>query len=246
MSKHEFDDFADVEETNPQSGRRLSDDTALSPDTVSQPAHKRRLEDLTLAELVGQFLRAPFKTWRALSDIASQETATTASVQTETPDLEATANIDTTMRLSVETPTDHTPDADITPEQREIFRDARTQFIKLGLYVVAFGLAVWGSIILVSAESRYESGQLDKGAPFLLAGFLLWLFAEFSEDIRPNGRFNLFNRLNRSASRATDETIPNPERLEETATTSPFANAWVIHPVRIFSGIGAVFFSAVA
>ncbi|MCL4252304.1 MAG: hypothetical protein KJ043_00825, partial [Anaerolineae bacterium] len=198
MSNHEFDDFADIEETNPQAGRRVSDDTTLSLDTLSQPAHKRRLEDLTLAELVGQFLRAPFKTWRALSDIASQDTTAPAPTEIEAPelDLDATANIDTTTRLSVETPTDHTPDADITPEQRETFRDARSQFIKLGLYIVAFGLAVWGSIILVSAEIRYESGQLDKGAPFLLAGFLLWLFAEFSDELRPNGRFNLFNRLN--------------------------------------------------
>lgn len=246
MSNHEFDDFADIEETNPQSARRLSDDTALSPDTVSQPTHKRRLEDLTLAELLGQFIRAPFKTWRAVSDIALQETKTTAPTEVESPQLEAITNIDTTTHLSVETPTDHAPDADITPEQRENFREARIQFIKLGLYVVAFGLAVWGSIILVSAEIRYESGQLDKGAPFLLAGFLLWLFAEFSEDIRTDGRFNLLNRLNRTTPRATDETIPNPERLEETAVTAPFTNAWAIHPVRIFSGIGAVFFSAVA
>ncbi len=245
MSKHEFDDFADIEETNPQSGQRPSDDTALSSDTLSQPADKRRLDDLTLAELLGQFLRAPFKTWRAVSELASQETITPAPIAVESPDLEAITNIDTTTRVSVETPTDHAPDAEITPEKHQTFREARSQFIKLGLYIVAFGLAVWGSLILVSAEIRNEL-QLDKGAPFLLAGFLLWLFAEFSDELRPDGRFNLLNRLNRSAPRATDETIPNPQRLEETATTSPFANAWVIHPVRIFSGIGAIFFSAVA
>lgn len=246
MSNYEFDDFADVEESNPQLPHRPSDDTALSRDTLSQPAHKRRLEDLTLAELLGQFMRKPVQTWSALNKLASQQ-QTPPTVETPVSELDTTATIETTAHLSLETPTDHTSHTDITPEQREQFREARSQFIKLGLYVVAFGLAVWGSIILVSAEIRYEAGQLDKGAPFLLAGFLMWLFAEFSDELRPNKRFNFFNFLNRSANRrSTDETIPNPERLKETLIASPFANTWVMHPVRIFAGIGAVFFSAVA
>ncbi|PJF29758.1 MAG: hypothetical protein CUN52_06740 [Phototrophicales bacterium] len=247
MPHDEFDDFADIDEAALPKPRKPSDETILSPDTLAQEPHKRRLEDLTLAELLGQFMRSPFKTWRGLTQIASQPPAGEVIVVTESPSPEAITQIDTTTQLSLETPTDHDPNAELTPEQRETFREARRQFLKLGLYVVAYGLAVWGSIILVAAEIRYESAQLDRGAPFLLAGFLLWLFAEFSDEFHATGRFNPARWLNRKGGkRATDETIPNPARLEETSTTSPFANTWAMHPVRIFSGIGMLFFSAVA
>lgn len=247
MPYDEFDDFADVDESVPLKPPKPSDETILSPDTLAQAPHKRRLEDLTLAELLGQFMRAPFKTWRGLTQIASQQHSGEVVVVSDSPSSEAITQIDTTTQLSLETPTDHDANAELTPEQRETFRHARRQFLKLGLYVVAYGLAVWGSIILVAAEIRYESAQLDRGAPFLLAGFLLWLFAEFSDELHVAGRFNPAGLVNRTGrKRATDETIPNPARLEETSTTSPFANTWAMHPVRIFSGIGMLFFSAVA
>ncbi|MDX2079064.1 MAG: hypothetical protein SFZ02_21720 [bacterium] len=240
---NDFDDFSDIEETIPKPLPKPSDETILSSDTVAQLPYRRRLEDLTLAELLGQFLRAPFKTWRGLSDIAGQSSVNANPSESPTLDDIIDIDVETTTRMSIETPTDHTLEGEITPEQRLSFREARRQFLKLGLYVMAFALAFWGSVILVSAEIRYESGQLDKGAPFLLAGFLLWLFAEFSD-----GKFTLLARFtNRPvATVASDDTLPNPERLEDTAMLMPFTNTWVIHPVRIFAGIGAVFFSAVA
>jgi len=245
MPHDEFDDFADIEETSLPSVSKPSDETIPTPDTLAQMPHKRRLEDLTLAELVGQFIRAPFKTWRAINEIASQPIRTDKPDEPlESPSLDAILDeidIETTTRLSVEMPTDHAPQADddeLTPEKRASFREARRQFIKLGLYIIAFGFGVWGSLILVSAEIRYESGQLDKGAPFLILGFLFWLFAEFSDSqFKPLERFK-----NRDVP--NDDTNPNLERLEE--TINPFTNSWTIHPVRIFAGIGAVFFSGVA
>ncbi|HRF97200.1 MAG TPA: hypothetical protein PLZ51_18455, partial [Aggregatilineales bacterium] len=240
---NEFDDFSDIEEIMPKSLPKPSDETVLSPDTAAQLPHRRRLEDLTLAELLGQFLRAPFKTWRGLSDIAGQSSVNANPSESPTLDDIVDIDMETTTRMSIETPTDHTPEGEITPEQRLSFREARRQFLKLGLYVMAFALAFWGSIILVSAEIRYESGQLDKGAPFLLAGFLLWLFAEFSD-----GKFTPLAGFRNSpiTISVSDDTLPNPERLEDTAMLMPFTNTWAIHPVRIFAGIGAVFFSVVA
>lgn len=248
MPHDEFDDFADIEETNPFTPIKPTDDTIPSPDTLAQPAHKRRLDDLTLSELVGQFIRAPFKTWRGVTELASKpiqpirtDEPDELSHVSQTPSLESIlddVDIETTTRLSVEMPTDHAPQADndeLTIEKRASYREARRQYIKLGLYIVAFMSAFWGNRLLIGAEIRYESAYLDRGAPFLILGFLFWLFAEFSD-----GQFKPFARFRKPS----DDTNPNPERLEETAI--PFVNEWVIHPVRIFAGLGAIFFSAVA
>jgi len=249
---NEFDDFSDIEDTNPLPAPKPSDETILSPDTLAQAPQRRRLEDLTLAELMGQFFRAPFKTWRGFAEITGQSStisSTSPISASEAPALEAIVDIEPTTRPAIEKPTTPVADGDflsvadddLTPEQRESFRQSRGQFIKLGLYMMAYALAFWGSVVLVSAEIRNES-QLDRGAPFLIVGFLLWLFAEFSDS-----KFTPLAWVkNRgiSSAKASDDTLPNPERIEKTSTG--YDNTWVIHPVRIFAGIGAIFFSAVA
>ncbi len=131
----------------------------IGHDTVPQ----RDFEDLTLAELTGQFLRAPRATWRALVDVA------------RTPNWAESG-----LSLTIPAP------IPIAPLESPIYVNAplietdesRRDVLKFALYIVAFLSSLLGNIILVSAKTRYESLQLNRAAPFLLLGFFIWIGAE--------------------------------------------------------------------
>ncbi len=118
----------------------------------------RGFEDLTLAELIDQFVKSPARTWRSLNAILRSQTAAPA-IPTDSVNI---------------------------PAQTTTWRDrlpaviASKQNAQLLLYLLAVLCAVFGNALLHgSAETaRTEANALAVGAPFLwLAGFI-WLLAE--------------------------------------------------------------------
>jgi hypothetical protein len=144
-------------------------------------------EDLTLAELSGQFLRAPLATWQALSEVAQTMTPRVRPISTPTP---ATPVPSIPPRISFPalqrpkaakeaTPTteaiieeDDDPVVELTEAEKR--REATT----LGLRLTALIAAFWGNGILANAPTRTEELALNAGAPFIFLGFVLWLASE--------------------------------------------------------------------
>ena len=128
-------------------------------------------DDLTLAEVVAQFARAPLVTWRALVAVAQTPTWTQAM-----PSASQTTQVVTRPVSVAVSPTS------ARSAGREGRKVTERVAIRLGMYLLAFLLAWWGSGILVNAPTRTEAMALDVGAPFLLAGFVVWLLAELFGD----------------------------------------------------------------
>lgn len=125
-------------------------------------AEQRRFDDLTLAEVVEQFLHAPSQTLRSLREVANAPR------------------------------TGHGPDVALVTVRRSRLRSSmrvrdgldanRRAALQMGLRLTAFVIAWWGCGILANTPQRTETTALDNGAPFLLTGFLLWLAAEIFGD----------------------------------------------------------------
>lgn len=153
------------------------------------------IEELTLSELMGQLWRAPRATWQALAEIIKTD--------------------DTTIKKTPVT----VIIADTNSKENEQAKKERKSFLhamrlwatdpaglKLTLYIVAFMLALTGTLLLSSdLTGRTEEIQLVAGAPFLLAGILVWLLADildYHESIREwwtrmdnRARWRLFARV---------------------------------------------------
>lgn len=197
---------------------------------ASGPAQEIDFEDLTLAEALGRFVRAPLETWRLLAEVAQ----TPATVPVSGPrvalgpakPLEAQP---TSLTFDAEPPTA----GKFTPAA---YARARRSAIQLGLYFIAFLVAWWGSNILVNSPLRIESLALDVGAPFLLSGFLLWLIAEAYGDW-PRIKSWWQQRRERQD---IPETLP-PEPVASPPPTAYPGMVWAgIHPARVFTLIGAL------
>ena len=68
----------------------------------------------------------------------------------------------------------------------------------------ALALAVVGGLVMFESPVRSEQTGLDVGAPYLLAGFLLWLLSELvAADFRPSPR------ARRVAPETTREAMPD-------------------------------------
>ncbi len=202
----------------------------------STPAPAPSVEDLTLAQMLGQFLRAPRRTWQVLVNIAG--------TPLNTPQPEAWPTVD-----ELATPTDenrigrpvqssgmsprfaliallssafvlsqilgfllisqaiisgsilllmlyalitagvglstytglksvHGAGGTLAHKFSHTLPGSFRQCLKLGLWAAAFWLCVIGGYTLLEGTPRIEENQLARGAPYLLAGFLLWLLAE--------------------------------------------------------------------
>lgn len=154
------------------------------------------IEDLTLAEMFGQVLRAPGYTLRALQQVVSTPLETEKrevggfSGQRSITKRPIQRAVQTTVVLS---------DAERTARQREVFI--------LSTRLVAFMAAVFGNWTM--ATDRTEATGLTYGLPFLLLGFLIWIagdiFSSWSTrqsqkaevveeiDVVPATSFNLLN-----------------------------------------------------
>jgi hypothetical protein len=146
----------------------LVHETDQSQDVSYLPA--QNVEDMTLAELIGQLFRAPGETWATLLQVLR------ASSGESLADLKVAANVPGAGRLSF-------------PDAKAFFQETSTQTVKpeqlaarrreatqLGLRLAALLVALYGSGIL--AVERTEIMGLNVGAPYLIIAFLLWLASE--------------------------------------------------------------------
>jgi hypothetical protein len=155
------------EDTPPFSAPQFAETNTLEA-IIAVPQIERDFEDLTLAELIGQFWRAPRYTWQALSQVIK-------------PDQTEIKKTPLTVVLT------ETPAADAAQPQKErqsffqIMRlwAANPASLKLALYTLALFFAITGTLTLANdLTGRTEEVQLVSGAPFLLLGILVWLIAE--------------------------------------------------------------------
>ena len=127
----------------------------------SQLVEKMRFEDLSISELIGVFFRSPRTTIKIFINIVSSP-------------------IDTSPEESIVS----VPLSDGTHGWRIRFNQ---ETVGLVLYLVAFLLAFWGSIKLVSTNAviRTESQQLAQGIPYLFASFTVWILADILQERLP-------------------------------------------------------------
>jgi hypothetical protein len=175
--------------------------------------------DLTLAEALSAFRRAPRQTLAALRAVA--RSAEPASAQVRLRPLAASAPAAPQAAAAADTP------ARPAAERRAL--------AQLGLRISAFLLAWWGGSIITSAPLRTEQLALDPAAPFLLAGFLVWLAAEGYGD---------WPRLRAWWQRRRAGTPQAAPPVRE-AVSGP--QVWGgIHPARALLALGGVLTSVVA
>lgn len=153
-----------------------TDEPIRVPETVIE----RNVEDMTVAELVGQFFRAPAPTLEAFFKVVSappdrplSAVARVASVPSGSAGSQMGIGKflyqQAAILIAGVDPYAPKIEVRITGVQR---RDG----IQLGLRLTAFVLALYGSGIL-SAERIVQLG-LDIGAPYLLLAFIVWIAAD--------------------------------------------------------------------
>ncbi|MBL8164508.1 MAG: hypothetical protein JNJ61_21140 [Anaerolineae bacterium] len=140
----------------------LTEGADAAPELSFQDSHRRVVADLTIAELMVQFLRAPRETAAALLDIMRATGERQGMLTSVAAALGRAATAQVSSRARVMT----------IEERAQQQRDA----VQLMLRIAAFLMALYGSSIL--AQERTEEFGLHVGAPYLLIGFLIWIGAE--------------------------------------------------------------------
>ena len=152
----------------------IDDEPALQaapePDTPEPQlvlAADATLEEMTLAQLLDHFRRAPVQTWQAFWSIAR-------------PDPQAEhEHVSQPVSLTVSAAAPRTEAPQQTWGQRLSNWLQNERLLQLGLYLVAVLVAWFGNSLFVSNTARRtEQVELASGAPFLLIGFLIWMAAE--------------------------------------------------------------------
>ncbi len=139
---------------------------ASAPDG-SPAAIGRPVEDLTVAELIGEFFHAPALTWNAFLRIIQPNPRSDSVPLARIPLREVAAALPMA-EVRKPAPLEVPFSEDRAIRQREA--------VRLGLRFTALIIAIYGNGIL--ATERTEATGLDVGAPFLIIGFLLWIAAE--------------------------------------------------------------------
>lgn len=125
---------------------------------------RRRFEDLTLAELIQQFVKSPARTWRLLNGILA--------APREEPDARTT---------TIYAPGPETPDAAAKGTKRLLAGRFTISNAQLLLYAAAVVCALYGASLLRGAvdigQNRGDAAALD--VSFLWLGFFIWLLAEW-------------------------------------------------------------------
>lgn len=155
------------------------DDTVsegLIDDADAPDEPERTFEDLTLAELVGQFVKSPRRTSRALLTVTG---ASRTSESTSSPAIPAPIATARSTPLS---------DGDVTAipntmgerVNRLISTKLTTQQVQLLLYLLALVCGLIGSSLLLGSPDvrRSEDNALVIGAPYLWMAVFIWLGAE--------------------------------------------------------------------
>jgi hypothetical protein len=138
------------------------------------------IEDWTLAELIGQFWRAPGVTWAVFREVlrATDEDKERMArfvrppAQRRDPAISGVRQ-DVLAPLRAFRPFFEAPAAPLTLEETQARQREAAAFV---LRIAALLVGLYGSSIL--AAERVEQYGLHVGAPYLLVGFLLWLASE--------------------------------------------------------------------
>lgn len=150
--------------------------TSISADGVYDgeiPSPDPWFEDLTIAEMLGLLRRSPVSTLRSLITVT----------RTPVTPRRAPARRPAYARTGIELPERHrlaawsrasVPDV----PQIEDTISAGREAILLALRVIAFVLAWWGTLTMVSSVTRSEADGLNVGMPYLVIAFFVWLVAE--------------------------------------------------------------------
>ncbi len=131
--------------------------TSVSPEV---PGATSDFADLTLLDVLAAARRAPRLTWRRF-----WEALNTPQAPAPVPIPISTGNTPGEAEAIVRRPTPAVP----------LFDAARA--LPLALMAAGVILGLLGSAIMASGTSRAETRELYRGAPWLLAGFVLWLAA---------------------------------------------------------------------
>ncbi len=124
------------------------------------------IEDLTLAEVFGQVLRAPSQTLRALQQVINTPLETDKRQVVGFSERQPAAWRPVRKNLTrVASPLS---EAERIARQREIFL--------LSMRLIAFMVVVYGNWIM--ATDRTESSGLTDGLPFLFVGFCVWIVGD--------------------------------------------------------------------
>lgn len=172
------------------------DDTAAAEldvaDLEPQPemdASATAFEALTLADALGQMMHSPLATLRQLIAVARTPDPTSVKLSATRRAYAAGGATQTvregTREPAVVLPGLRRPHARLrqrnaaaeVPQIEDRLSVGRTG-VQLALRVVAFLLAWWGTLTMVSAPSRSEADGLDVGMPLLVIGFFVWLVSE--------------------------------------------------------------------
>jgi hypothetical protein len=153
-----------------------------SEEDVQEKTGEPSFEDLTLAEAFGQLWRAPIPTLRAIIQVAR----TPEAAPKKTPILRpayAVAGVVREADVALPGLIREQPSAPSRPDVPEVPQiedhlSKRRELQQLGLRVIAFLLAWWATLTMVSSPSRSEAEGLDAGMPMLVIGFVVWLAAE--------------------------------------------------------------------
>lgn len=126
---------------------------------------ERRIENLTVAELFGRFLRSPSVTWRrAKIAISREESALAPAISAD-----AQAQLEAKQQSAA---------APSLPRIARAFR--KPERLQMPLFTLAIIFAVIGTNALLGPPGieRSEENTLQFGAPFLWIAFLIWLIGE--------------------------------------------------------------------
>jgi len=156
-------DENDRTEPNSDTAERRSsaDEYKRESPNLAEEIAETRIEDLTLAELLGRFARSPLVTWRrARMAIAGAESILAPKIPAGEQ-----VNVDPKQQVSI-------------PRIAGALRGA--QRLQLLFFTLAIVSAVIGTNALLgpAGVSRSAENTLEVGAPFLWTGFLIWLIGE--------------------------------------------------------------------
>jgi len=120
------------------------------------------IQDITLAQLLGNVVRAPRQTSKVLVSILNDK--------------------DTNQPIELENPISSTsPNSEITSFRFSV-PFSNIDVLQLSMYIIAFLLAWWGTSLMVvnSNVIRSEQVELVAAIPFVILGWLVWIFADLT------------------------------------------------------------------
>ncbi len=208
----------------------------------------RHIEDLTLAELCGEMVRAPFRTWFTLIEIARTPAEHEALSPTEAPAHSMTMPQAGAQESFV---LDDTP---VTPAVRKlraravidpaVLKERRIALVQLGARLAAVLIGLNGSFILARSQPRTIDATFVRGMPFLILAFMLWLAADVYADwdsLKLWWEQKRRNRRKRNQS-AEDGDAPSAAQTQEAPQSKAFD--WRdYHPVRLVTWLAFIPFA---